>query len=624
MGMMEQNPVQIIAGHAPRKPGVYLMKDGTGAVIYVGKAKDLHVRLRTYASGKDTRPMIPFLLPKIRDVEVMVTETEKEALILENTLIKKYRPRYNVTLRDDKNYFSIRVDTRQEFPRLELVRRGRKDGARYFGPYASSQAVKETLKFLRQVFPLRTCKDLTFRTRRRPCIEYEIKRCLAPCVGRVSAEDYRRLITDTMLFLEGRGKKLTAALRDRMEEASRELRFEEAGLVRDRIRAIESTLEKQRAVSASFRDQDVFGLCRAGRRVQACVIFVRAGRIVGQKQFPPLTTRMELSGVLSSLLAQYYDGEVDIPEEIIIQEDIEDREVLADWLAGKKEKGVAVIVPRRGRRAEILHIAVANAQNACARGEEAGRSLEAALTTLARRLHLRKVPRRIECFDISNLGGRHAVGSMVTFTDGEPDKDGYRRYRITTGDTPDDYGMMHEVLARRYGKRENLPDLIIVDGGKGQLSVALTVLEETGCTDVDAAALAKEPRMARKNTGGSRAAIEDRVYLPHRKNPVFLSREREALHLLQRIRDEAHRFAVAYHHAVKEKEDLRSLLDGIPGVGEKRKKTLLSRFGTVDAVGKASPEELGAVPGIGARAAAAIHAFFHGAESRKSGGESQS
>jgi excinuclease ABC subunit C len=608
---MEENLLENRAENAPGKPGVYLMRDKEGAIIYVGKARNLRTRVRSYVNAKDTRPMIPFLLSRVRDIDFIVTGTEKEALILENNLIKKNRPRYNVNLRDDKNFFSIRVDLREKFPRLELVRSIKNDGARYFGPYSSSQAVKETLRTIQQSFPLRTCKERAFRTRTRPCIEYEIRRCLAPCCGYIDSEGYKRVVSDTILFLEGREKKLISELKSRMNTASKLLDFEEAASLRDRVKAIEATLEKQRAVSASFRDQDIFGLFSSGNRAQVYAVYVRNGKIIGHRKFPLLKTKAGESEILSSFLKQYYDGDVFMPQEAIIPHNIEDVDVVQEWLSEKRGKKVSVVVPKRGNRVKLLNIATSNAENVFAAEKHKAAEKEKALDILAGKLHLKKLPRHIECFDISNLQGRYAVGSMVSFKNGEPDKDGYRRFRIRTKEGADDYGMMREVLTRRYRGRENLPDLIMVDGGKGQLGVALSSLDDIGIEGIDAIGLAKEARILPGEGLKSVQKDVDRVYIPGRKNPVYLSKHPQALFLLQRVRDEAHRFAITYQRKLKEKEDFRSLLDDIPGIGAKRKQALLTHFNDVEKIRRASIEELKKVAGVGKEAAKRIFEHFH-------------
>ncbi|MBW2557273.1 MAG: excinuclease ABC subunit UvrC [Deltaproteobacteria bacterium] len=610
MGLNDVNLLQEKIKTAPGCPGVYLMKDASERVIYVGKAKNLRARVRSYFGGTDSRRMIPFLVSRIRDVEFIVTDTEKEALILENNLIKKHRPRYNINLRDDKNFYSIRIDTKEAFPRFQLVRRVQKDGARYFGPYSSSSSVKETFRYLNRIFPLRTCRDLELKTRKRPCMEFQINRCLAPCCGLVADRDYRKIVAEAILFMEGRACSLIRQLRSRMDRAAEGLDFEEAARTRDRIGAIEATLEKQRIVSASFRDQDIFGLYREGDRIQVYAIYVRKGAIIGQRGFPILKTGMESSGALSSLLKQYYNTGVTVPGEIIVPEQMEDARVMEQWLGEKKNGRVSLVVPRRGDKKALLAMALSNAKNALRAEEKLEANNEEVLDTLAKALLLKKLPCRIEGFDISNIGGQYAVGSLVSFNRGVPEKSGYRRFRIKMKEGADDYGMMREMLERRYREGVNMPDLIVVDGGKGQLGVALSVLRGLGLEGVDVCGLAKESR-APLAGGLSRIYKDrDRVYLPNRKNPLYLDRHPRALLLLQRVRDEAHRFAITYHRKVKEKADFRSVLDDIPGIGKARKNALLAYFREMDTIANASREKLAEVSGIGKAAANSIFEYF--------------
>ncbi len=596
---------------APSRPGVYLMKDERERIIYIGKAKNIRARVRTYFGKTDLRRMIPFLVSRIHNIAFMVTETEKEALILENNLIKKHRPRYNVTLRDDKNFYSLRVDTSQEFPRFNLVRRMRKDGARYFGPYSSSTSMKETFRYLHRIFPLRTCRDLDFKTRKRPCIEFQIKRCLAPCCGLITVEEYQSILGDAALFLEGRSQGLARQLRTRMERAAEELNFEEAARIRDKISAIETTLEKQRIVSTSFKDQDIFGLHREGENLQVYIIHVRKGAIIGQRGVPLVKTRMETPEALSSILTQYYDTDIQVPGEVIIPEQIEDIDVIEQWLADKRGGKVSIIIPRRGNTKALLDMAGTNAENSLSSSRRGEAEQEKILYELKERLLLKKAPFRIECFDISNIGGKYAVGSMVVFTRGLPDKSRYMRFRIRTKEEADDYGMMREVLHRRYAKGTELPDLIVVDGGKGQLGVAISVLKEEGLMGLDVIGLAKEATPAITSRTLHVARDRDRIYLPNRKNPLYLEKNPSALLLLQRLRDEAHRFAVTYHRTVKSKEDFSSVLDDIPGIGPSRKRSLLTSFGALEKIASASCKELENVPGIGGSAARRIFDYFH-------------
>jgi excinuclease ABC subunit C len=592
-----------MVNNAPAVPGVYLMKDREGKVIYVGKANNLKSRLRAYSRGSDSRYMVPFLVSKVHDVEYIVTESEKEALILENTLIKEYRPRYNVIFRDDKTYFTIRIDLTDSFPRFQLVRRPKKDGAKYFGPYPSSASAKETLRFIQSIFPLRTCHNQELKYRTRPCLEYEIRRCLAPCIGHIDTSAYQRMVKDSVAFMEGRGEKLIADLRARMNDASEMLHFEEAAFLRDRITAIEETLEKQSVVSMSFEDRDVFGIYREGILTQVCIVYVRKGKIIGKKAIPVLKIQGDSSEIIASLVKQYYDDEVYVPDEIIIPVNIEDRMVIKEWLSEKKGKAVSVAVPKKGERLELLRIAGSNAESIFS-AERQSVVTEETLMDMTRVLHLAHEPVRIECFDISNIGGTHAVGSKVTFISGRPWKAGYRRFRIRTVKETDDYAMMYEVLYRRFRGKENLPDLIVVDGGKGQLQVAITVLKDLHVQGVDVIGLAKGGRERHVHKG------QDHVYCIGKKNPVYLSRWPYVLFLLQRVRDEAHRFAVTYHRKVKHKRDFNSELDAIPGIGAFKKKALLKFFGDIKKIRGATVVELQKVSGIGSKRAEKIYAFF--------------
>ncbi len=591
--------------NTPASPGVYLMKDKDGKIIYVGKASNLKNRIKNYFGSANERSMVSFLIAKVRDVEFIVTETEKEALILENNLIKEHRPRYNVNLRDDKTYFNIRIDPAADFPRFHLVRRPKKDGARYFGPYPSSASAKATLRFIQSIFRLRTCTDQEVISRKRPCLEYEIKRCLAPCARLIDEVSYERLVNDSMAFMEGREKKLIADLCVRMDTASENLHFEEAAVLRDTIAAIEETLERQKVVSGLSRDSDMFGIHREGNLTQICMLYERTGKIIGKKTFPLFKIRNESSEILSSLMKQYYDGSSYIPDEIIIPLDIEDRAVMMEWLSERKGKKVSVAVPKRGQGVELVKIAGDNAKSIFEL-EKHAIPMEETLSILARELMLKNMPRRIECFDISNIGGKYAVGSMVTVVDGKAWKPGYRRFRIKTIDGADDYAMMYEVLNRRYREKDNLPDLILVDGGKGQLSVAVAALKDLNTEGVDVVALAKEIRQRQPDKG------EDRVYIVGKKEPVYVSKWPEVLFLLQRVRDEAHRFAIAYHRQLKGKEDFRSVLDEITGIGTEKKKALLKLFGDVKRIRDASVQELQGVQGIGKKTAVKIHVFLRG------------
>ncbi|HPX55391.1 MAG TPA: excinuclease ABC subunit UvrC [Syntrophales bacterium] len=593
--------------NAPRTPGVYLMKDKEGGVLYVGKSKDLRSRINAYFSGTDSRCMIPFLVSRIHDVDFILTETEKESLILENHLIKKYRPKYNVDFRDDKAYFHVRIDGKAVFPRYQLVRRPQKDGAYYFGPYPSSAAAKETLTFLQSIFPLRTCSDNELKNRKRPCVEYQIKRCCAPCLGMIDGESYRKLVMESIGFLEGREKKLIRRLKEKMDQAADALNFEEAAALRDRMAAVQETIEKQVVASRVSKDQDVWGLYEEGGRTQVCILHVRGGKLLGKRSFSLDAVPVPAEEMLSSLIRQYYDGKPSAPPWILLPMNLEDRLAIEEWLREKRGGRVRIYAPRRGSRFELLTMAVKNAAQALRADLNAKQDLSENLAVLKEEFHLAKMPARMECFDISHMSGRHPVASMVTFLDGKPWKKGYRHFKIRTVEGIDDYAMMYEVLKRRYTKGEPPPDLLVVDGGRGQLGVALSVLRDLGVREQDVVGIAKERNEF--NPGGV-SKEEDRFYLPGRKDPVYLTRKPRALGIMQHIRDEAHRFAVTFFRRTKGKEDFHSILDDIPGIGAKRKMALLRAFGDLGGIKSATVDAIAGVEGIGSRQARVIHDFL--------------
>ncbi len=508
---------------APRCPGVYMMQDASGKVIYVGKANDLKNRISSYLTGRDTRPMAPFLMARASDIAFITTATEKEALILENNLIKKHRPRYNVILRDDKTYYHLSLDPAETFPRLRLVRKRQNDAALYFGPYPSGLAAKETLRFIQRIFPLRTCRDRDFQLRARPCLEYQIGRCLAPCKNRIDEAAYRTLVENAVSFLRGRRRELISDLKKQMEQAAQELNFEEAARLRNRIGALSHALEQQHVDGGSETDKDVLGVFSDSETHRICILFVRAGKLTGSKSFTPVKTKADREEILSSALRQHYD-EAGLPEEILLPYSLPDEAVLLEWLAEKQQKRVRITVPRRGAKKALVDLACANARELQASDRRKEEQKEAALLFLQEKLMLAALPRRIECFDISNLGGKSAVGSMVVFQDGEPEKSGYRRFRVRGPDEPDDYGMMREVLTRRFQGPDPAPDLLVVDGGKGQLNVALAVLSDLKIK-LDVIGLAKEERSflaAKRRLQGKPAKSEDRVYV--RNLSFFLAR----------------------------------------------------------------------------------------------------
>lgn len=584
----------------PAQPGVYLLKDAGGKVIYVGKARNLRSRLRQYARGDDERCQVRFLLPKIASVETLVTANDKEALILENNLIKQYKPRYNIRLKDDKSYVSVKVTVQDPWPRILVTRRIVKDGSRYFGPYDSAASVRETLDTIRKVIPLRTCPDAVFRNRARPCLEYQIKRCLAPCCLPVDRELYQQYLREAILLLEGKSQQLVRQLTQQMERAAEELRFEDAARLRDRIRAIERTQERQQVMAHHGGDTDVWGMYREGGFLEVEVLFLRQGKLTSHQRYSLTDLEFPDEEILSMLLQQFYQGERFIPDEILIPVELDDSRTLEEWLSERKQQRVTIHRPQRGDKLRLVELARENAAQGFRQRQDASAQRQRMCAELARSLHLKRFPRRIECFDISNFQGRMAVGSQVTFIDGEPDKNEYRRYRIKTVHQSDDFAMMAEVLERRFARAKEegvIPDLIVIDGGKGQLNVALEVLRSLGIDSVEAVGLAKD-RVERNPHAADLRHSEERVFLPGRKNPVILRRHSNALFLLQRIRDEAHRFAITYHRKLRTRERIRSLLDAIPGVGPVRRRRLLRQFGSVRRIREASIDELLEIPGI--------------------------
>ncbi len=591
---------------APESPGVYLFKDEKGEVLYVGKAKNLRKRLQSYLREDLASTKTRVLTARTACVETIVARSEKEALILEANLIKRHRPRYNVILRDDKAYPLLRLSVQEKFPSLTVVRRKRRDRALYFGPYPSAGAVRQTLKFLARLFPLRRCSNAEFRRRERPCLYYEIGRCPAPCMGRISPEEYRQLVEGAVLFLRGRTDRILRNLRQEMEEAAEQLEFERAAVLRDRIRAIEKTVEAQAVTLNEEKDLDVFAIARERDKVSGAVLFVRSGALIGRKTFHLSRPNEGEAALYASLLSQFYDEGKFIPEEILLPAEPEGREILEEWLSELAERKVAIRVPRRGAKKELLEIAKRNALEALAARLKGERPYEELAEEMAAVLRLPRLPRRVEGVDISNLQGTLPVGAVVSFLDGSPDKDRYRRYHPRTVHQPDDYAMMYETVLRhlsRAQESDSLPDLLLIDGGKGQLQAALTAAEELGLAgELGFCALAKE----REDEG-------EKVYLPGRKNPLSLQRHSQVLRFLQRVRDEAHRFAVSSHRRRRKRLAFQSLFDEIPGIGPKRKKVLLENFASAEDIRRASVDEIAGLPGFNRRIARQLKEFLEAA-----------
>ena len=600
----------------PSRPGVYLMRDKAGKVIYVGKAKDLRSRVRAYFNSADERSQVQFLVQRIEDVETLVTTSDKEALILENNLIKQYKPRYNIRLKDDKSYLSIKVTTGHPWPRIFATRKIVKDGSRYFGPFSSAVAARETIDIIEKHFLLRNCTDHNFRNRSRPCLQYQIKRCMAPCVLPVPEDVYREHVRQAMLFIDGKRQELVAELRQKMQQKSEALEFEAAARIRDQIQAVEKTLEKQRMVAHWGADQDIFGLYREGGFIEVQVLLVRQGKLTENLSYSLEDLEFPDEEIVASVLTQFYQGPRFVPDEILVPVELEDRDARAEYLSERKGKKIEIICPQRGDKRHLVQMAEENAKQSFGERHDQEKAREKMLRELEQNLHLKRYPQRIECFDISTIHGAHAVGSMVTFINGEPDKRFYRHFRIRTIDASsggDDFGMMLEMLKRRFarGKEDaDLPDLIVVDGGRGQLAMALTAMAELGIDGVDAVGLAKmRVQAAARSTEIERS--EERVFLPGQSNPVILKRNSNALFLLQRVRDEAHRFAITHHRKLRSRQTLYSALDRIPGVGGARKRALLRAFGSVKRIEAATLEELLQVPLMNQRIAQDILQALH-------------
>jgi excinuclease ABC subunit C len=589
------------AAAAPTGPGVYIFKDRRGKALYVGKAKNLRDRVRSYVRGGDGRYQVSFLMNRAADFETLVTVSETEALILENNLIKQYKPRYNIKLLDDKSYLSVKVTVKDQWPRILVTRKIVRDGSVYLGPFASASGIRETLEIARKIFPLRTCSDAVFRNRSRPCLEYQIKRCLAPCVLPVDRVEYERQLKGATQLLEGKTDALVADLRAAMAAAADEERFEDAARVRDRIEAVSKVAEKQKALVHGGGDRDVFGFYREGGFLEAQVLLVRAGKLVGNNSYRLEDFDFPDEEVISALTGRFYEGDRYIPEEVLLPLAFEGADALADYLTGLRGTKVSVFAPQRGDKRRLVEMALENARQAFAdRSDEALRR-EKMLEELRTKLNLASTPKRIECFDISHVQGEAVVASMVVFDEGRPDKQSYRRYKLRGVQRNDDFAAMKEVLSRRLarGKDEGgLPDLLLVDGGRGQLSMAVEAMREIGVDGVELASLAKD-KVRGEFQQEEIEHSEERVFRPGRSNPIVLRRNSNALFLLQQIRDEAHRFAIRFHRELRAKKRLRSVLDDIGGIGPGKKRALLSAFGSVKRIRAASVEEIAGVPGVG-------------------------
>jgi len=581
----------------PVKPGVYIFKDEADNVLYVGKATSLYHRVGSYFSSPHSLSQkVQRMVARISDFDFLVTDSEQEAILLECNLIKKYRPRYNIRLKDDKSYPYLKVSIGEDWSRVYITRRVEKDGARYFGPFASAGSIRQTLGLLRRIFPFRSCKRTITGSDSRPCLEYHIHRCLGPCIGAVSREEYRQVINQVILFLEGKQETVVRELRGKMELAAKDLEFEKAALLRDQIQAVERVIERQKIAQAEG-EMDVIALAQAREQAYVLVFFIRNGKLLERENFILQGARdEEPHQIMTSFVQQFYSSALYIPDKILLQYPLEGIPLTQKWLESKKMAKVELQVPRRGVRKELVDMVAENARLGLekfrAKLLTEPQALAIALEEVQRELSLCHFPQLVECYDISDIQGTSAVGSMVVFEKGLPGKSHYRRFRIKSVVGANDYAMLQEVLRRRFkrvisesqkGTWAMIPDLVLIDGGKGHLSAALEVMKEAGVDSIPCASIAKE---------------NEAIFLPQAADPIMLPPDSPALYFLQRVRDEAHRFAISYYHKVHSRESFASALDSIPGVGTKRKQALLKKFGSVKGVRQATVEELAATKGM--------------------------
>jgi len=588
-------PIEVQLKALPARPGVYLFKDNEGKVIYIGKAASLRHRVRSYFSpSTNLSPKLQRLVARISNFETIVTDSEQEALILECNLIKKYRPRYNVSLKDDKTFPYLKIDLDTDWPGVRITRHFHKDKGRYFGPFASAGSVRKTLRLIRKIFPFRSCNKVITGTDSRPCLEYHIHRCLGPCIGATSKEDYAEVIRQVILFLEGKQELVLRELKHKMKKASQQLQFEKAALLRGQIQAIERVIEGQRIAVTVKGEQDVIALAQTKDVAYVEIFFIRNSKLIGRDYLLVDGIQDEEPGqIMGSFVKQYYASASSIPPVILLQYPVDEPAVITKWLQYQRAAPVKLHVPRQGAKKQLLDMVAKNARQGL-KLYQIKQSTIAEPTTvleeLKERLCLPKVPVRIEGYDISDIRGSLAVGSMVVFDKGIPRPANYRRFKIKTVGSIDDYAMIQEVLRRRFrrftaaeDRWSIVPDLVLIDGGKGHLNAALEVMRQLELASIPTASLAKE---------------REEVFIPGKSEPVDIPQTSAALHLLQRVRDEAHRFALGYHQRLRHKKGIASVLDSIPGIGPKRKKTLIRKFGSVHGIKEASIDELAAVEGI--------------------------
>ncbi|EOD00429.1 excinuclease ABC subunit UvrC [Caldisalinibacter kiritimatiensis] len=605
----------------PDKPGVYLMKDKKGNIIYVGKAVSLRKRVRQYFQpSKNKPPKVEAMVKRIAEFEYIITDNEVEALILESNLIKKHRPKYNVLLRDDKQYPYIKITTNELYPRVMKTRKIKKDGAKYFGPYVSNSAVNDTLDIIRNLYPIRTCK-LNLKKdigKQRPCLNYHIGRCLGPCQGNVDKEKYKEMIDEIIMFLNGREDKLIEIIEQKMRDAAKKMDFESAAKYRDQIGSLKHILEQQKVVSTTMVDQDIIGMAKGVDETCIQVFFVRSGKVVGREHFIITGTKdMERKDILNSFIKQFYVGASYVPKEILVEEEFEDINIIGKWLKEKRGSNVYIKIPKRGEKNLLMEMVRKNALDTLKQSSDRLKrkmtEAKEAIEELADKLKLDDVPIRIEAFDISNIQGVESVGSMVVFEEGLAKNSDYRRFRIKSVMGPNDYASMEEVIYRRFNRglkerklmKENkvsvesfsyFPDLIMIDGGKGQINAAKKVLKQFNI-DIPVCGLVKD------DFHRTRGII-------YNNKEINISKYSKSFKLITRIQDEAHRFALSYHRSLRDKKMFKSVLDEIKGIGKKRKIALLKKFGSVENIKKASVEELASVEGMNKRVAESVYKFF--------------
>jgi excinuclease ABC subunit C len=596
--------------HTARAPGVYRMYDEHDQIIYIGKAQDLKKRLTSYFSGSGSMDVkTRVLVKKINRFDTILTRNEKEALILESNLIKRHRPRYNVELKDDKRYPSLRLDMTEEYPSLSIVRKTKSDGALYFGPYASAGAVRQTLKLIQKTFKIRKCRHGKFQKRSRPCLHCQMGGCLGPCCNPVAPERYREAVDEVILFLKGRTPQLIASIRTEMLAAAADKEFEKAAALRDKMQALERTLERQVAVTTDFKDRDILAVAHSEEMRLITLLTVRGGFLQGGRHFEIPATLAETGEMLSAFIRQYYARASFLPNEILVCTPLPDADAISDWLRQTEGTRVKLKFPQRGEKAKLIKLARENATQALEERLKAAQDEQILLRRLQSRLKLKRLPVRIECLDNSNLSGMEPVASLVVFRNAQPLKSDYRKFRIRSVTEPDDYAYMAEVLTRRFGKNSKkmptMPDLLVLDGGRGQVGIALRVLQSLNLDKAfDIIGIAK--------ANPDRGDTHDKVYRPGRANPIAFGREPDLRLFLQRIRDEAHRTAVAFHRQRRSKRGLDSVMDAIPQIGPRRKATLLKHFGSVKHIARASEAELTALPGMNRKAAAAVKHYLRG------------